>query len=112
MNYWVNSDSPKGLTDVDVKLENGTLVFEIDKDGSPAISDTDLFDVASAAGIDTSSGLELSWKDSSGNEAKDKTLSDFVTQWSAMLNNIKNGRNYTITVTTGDTTLTVELKGV
>ena len=108
---WASQTAPKGLTDIEVELVDDKLVFEIDKDGTPAISGTDLFDVAEAAGISKDS-LVLSWSDDRGGVANDKTFAEFAAQWTAMLTNIKAGYNYTVEATNGDMSITVELKGV
>ena len=108
---WASQDDPKGLTAVEVEWTDGKLIFEIDKDGGPVISGTDLFDVAEAAGISKDS-LVLSWSDDRGGVANDKTFAEFAAQWTAMLTNIKDGYNYTVEATNGDMSITVELKGV
>ena len=109
MTYWASQEKPQGLTGIEVKLEkDGTVALTVTDAENAEIENTDLFDVAQAAGVDLSK-LTFDWKDSAGQTATgDQTA--FIAQWSAMLNNVTSGKySYEISVTDGTNTVNVTL---
>ena len=107
--YWVACDAPKGLTDMDVELIDGGLKFTV-KSASAALSDSDLVDVATAAGLNVAGPMTISWKDSNGGAASVDSIADFMPVWTGMLTNVWNGVcTYEITVTSGANSITVQI---
>lgn len=108
--YWASQENPKGLTDIDVAYEDDVLNVTL-KSTSAAISDSDLFDVAEAAGVDFDEAV-FSWTNHvTGYESGNQTKADLVnsTKWPAIVANILKGQDYTITVEYEGAKITVEL---
>lgn len=107
VNYWL--DNPKGLTDVTVaKEEDGTFTVAVGS-SSAAVSDSDLVDVAKAAGVEAES-ITVSWTSSLSGKTTTGSVADFLGQWTAMIGNVDAGTHeYTVVISCGDISYTANL---
>ena len=108
VSYWVDCDSPKGLTNVTVAYDEATDAYTVTLATEYAIKDTDLFDVLDAAdsSLKNSATVVRTTEDwSSGTE----NLTDLPSKMSSMITKVLAGTDYTLTVTIGDIIYTVIL---
>ncbi len=107
VNYWAGCENPKGVNNMDVELVDGTLKLTM-KAAEANISDSDLVDVATAAGLD-GANAQVKWT-YGGVQYGPESVTSFATNyWAGVKTAAWGGSTVTITVTVGDTSMTVIL---
>ena len=112
VNYWMNCETPAGLTDMKVMMTDRGLELVVTGE-NPEFKDSNLVNVAVAAGLieQISSPVTITWKNlETGFENSATDLVSFkTTNWPNLLSGAKKGNSYEITVSIGENVLTLWL---